>query len=83
MCSSPNIVQVIKARRMRWVGYAARMGRGVVQTRFWWGNPREGDYLEDPGVDARIIFGWIFRMLDVVIWTGSRWLRTGTDGGHL
>jgi len=29
--SSPNIVQVIKSRRMRWAGYMARMGeeRGV------------------------------------------------------
>jgi len=26
--SSPNIVQVIKSRRMRWAGYVARMGRG-------------------------------------------------------
>jgi len=31
MYSSPNIVRVIKSRRMRWVGYVARMveGRGV------------------------------------------------------
>jgi hypothetical protein len=29
--SSPNIVQVIKSRRMRWAGHVARMGeeRGV------------------------------------------------------
>jgi len=29
--SSPNIVQVIKSRRMRWTGHVARMGekRGV------------------------------------------------------
>jgi hypothetical protein len=26
--SSPNIVRVIKSRRMRWVGHVARMGRG-------------------------------------------------------
>jgi hypothetical protein len=26
--SSPNIVRVIKSRRMRWVGHAARMGEG-------------------------------------------------------
>jgi hypothetical protein len=27
---------------------------------FWWGNVREGDHLEDPGIDERIILGWIF-----------------------
>jgi hypothetical protein len=25
--SSPNIIRVIKSRRMRWVGYVARMGQ--------------------------------------------------------
>jgi hypothetical protein len=31
LCSSPNIVRVIKSRRMRWAGHVARMreGRGV------------------------------------------------------
>ena len=28
---------------------------------FWWGNLREGNYLQDPGVDRRIILRWIFR----------------------
>ena len=28
MYSSPNIVRVIKSRRMRWAGHVARMGRG-------------------------------------------------------
>jgi hypothetical protein len=27
--SSPNIVRVIKSRRVRWAGYVAQMGRGV------------------------------------------------------
>jgi hypothetical protein len=40
---------------MRWVGYVSSMWRGEVHTRFWWGNLREGDHLEDPSVDGIII----------------------------
>ena len=38
---SPNIVRVIKSRRMRWAGHVARMGeeRGCIVS--WWGNRRE------------------------------------------
>jgi hypothetical protein len=32
--SSPNIVMVIKSRRMRWAGHVARMGRGDVYRIF-------------------------------------------------
>jgi hypothetical protein len=30
--SSPNIIPVIKSRRLRWTGHVARMGRGEVHT---------------------------------------------------
>ena len=40
--TSPNIVRVIKSRRMRWAGHVAHMGkeRGCIGS--WWGNCREG-----------------------------------------
>jgi len=47
------------------------VGRVEVHTGFWWGNLRERDHLEDPGVDGRIILKWIFRKRDVRAWTGS------------
>jgi len=50
--SSPNIFRVIKSRRMRWAGHVARMGRREAYTGFWWGNLRERDHLEDPGVNG-------------------------------
>ena len=36
----PNIVRVVKSRRMRWAGHVALMGRGELHTGFWWGNMR-------------------------------------------
>ena len=52
---SPNIIRAIQSRRMRGVGHVARMGRAELYTGFWWGNRREKDHLEDPGLNGRII----------------------------
>jgi hypothetical protein len=38
---------------------------------FWWGNVRERDHLEDPGVDRRMILRWISRKWVLGAWTGS------------
>ena len=59
------------------------LGGTQAYSDFRWGNLRERDHLEDTGVDGSIILRWIFRKWDVGVWTGSRWLRIGTGGGHL
>jgi hypothetical protein len=44
---------------------------------------KEGEYLEDIGVDVKIIFKWIFKKCLEKGWTGLIWLRIQADGGHL
>jgi hypothetical protein len=52
--SSLNTVRVIKARRLRWVGHVACMGRGEVFTGFRLGSSKVRDHWEDPGTGGRI-----------------------------
>jgi hypothetical protein len=33
--SSPNIIRIIKSRRMRWTGHVARMGRRGMHIGYW------------------------------------------------
>ena len=81
--SSPNIVRVIKWRRMRWAEHVARMGEEKGCIGSWWGNRREGGHWIDLGVDGRIILERISRRWDVGIWTGLGWPRMETGGGRL
>jgi hypothetical protein len=53
--SSPNIIRVIKSRRMRQAGHVARMGERGDTHRVFWGDLRERDHLEDLSVDLKII----------------------------
>ena len=78
----PNIVRVIKSRRMRWAGHVARMGEGRGVHRVLVGKPEGKRKWGDPDVDGRIILRCIFRKWEGVE-TGWSWLRIGTGGGHL
>ena len=81
--SSPNIVWVIKSRRMRWAGHVACIGerRGIYSVLV--GKPEGKITWENPSVDERIILRWVFRQWDVGVWTGLSWLRIGMGGVHL
>jgi len=80
---SPDIVRVIKWRRMRWAGHIACMGerRGVYRVLV--GKPEGNRPLGRPRCRWGIILRWIFRKWDVGAWTGLIWLRIRTCGRHL
>ena len=46
------------------------LGGGEAHTGVWWQNSREGDHLEDTGIDGRIIFKMIFKKWEGKAWTG-------------
>jgi len=80
--SSPNIVRVIKSRRMRWAGHVARMDEEREVYRVLVGKPdgkRPLGRLRRRWVDnIRISRRW-----DVGVWTGLGWPRVQTGGGRL
>jgi hypothetical protein len=46
------------------------MGDRRGKTEFWWRELREGDHLQDAGVNGKIILKWIFKKLDA----GMDWI---------
>jgi len=57
--SSPNIVLVIKSRRMRWAGHVARMGKEKEVYRVLLGKPEGTNHWGDLGIDGWIMLGRI------------------------
>jgi hypothetical protein len=45
-------------------------------TGFWWGNLRERNHLENPGIVGRIILRWMFKRWDV---GGMDWIELAQD----
>jgi hypothetical protein len=52
--SSPNIVRVIKSRKMGGQDMWHAWGRGEVFTGFWLGGPKVRDHWEDLGIAGRV-----------------------------
>ena len=80
---SPNIVRVIKSRRIRRAGHVARMGerRGVYGVLVE--KPEGKRPLVRPRLRGRIILRRILRKWDVGVWTVSSWLWIRTGCGQL
>jgi hypothetical protein len=79
--SSPNIVWVIKSRRMRWAGHVARMGERRGAYRVLVGKPEGRRPLGRPRHRWEDNIKTDLR--EVGVWTGLGWLRIGTGGGRL
>jgi hypothetical protein len=73
--SSPNIIRVIKSRRMRWAGHWHAWGRGEVLTGFWLGGLNARDHWEDLGIGGRITLRWTLGRQGSMGRTGFGWLR--------
>jgi len=76
----PNIIWVIKLRRIIWAGHVARM----VNKRGAWcvfmGNLMERGHLGDPGVDGRPL---LKRDLKQLRWGGMDWIDLAQDMDRL
>jgi hypothetical protein len=79
--SSPNIVRVIKSRRMRWAGHVACMGEGRGVYRVLVGRPEGKRPLERPRRRWEDNIKMDLRETGIDGRTGFAWLRMGFSGG--
>jgi hypothetical protein len=68
--SSPNIIRVIKSRRMRWAGHVVRMGEGRGAYRILAGKPDGRRPLGRSRHRWRLILKLIFEKWDGMAWPG-------------
>jgi hypothetical protein len=81
--SSPNIIRVMKSRRMRWAGHVASMGEGRGAYRILLGRPEGRRPLGRPRRRWENDIKMVLQEVGWGAWTGLGWLRIGTGGGLL
>jgi hypothetical protein len=74
--SSPNIVRVIKSRRMRWAGHVARMGEGRGAYRVLVGRPEGKRPLGRPSRRWEDNFKMDLREIGI---DGANWVQVAQD----
>ena len=83
LCSLPNIVRVVKSRRMRWAGHVALMGVGRGVHKVLVGKSEGKRPLGRPRRRWEDNIKMDLQMWKGVVGTGWSWLRIGTGGEHL
>jgi hypothetical protein len=81
--SSPNIIWVIKSRRMRWARHVARMGDRRSAQRVLVGRPEAKKPLRRPGYRWEDDIKLDLQAVGGEAWTRLMWLRIGKGGGLL
>jgi len=81
--SLPNIVRVVKSRRMRWAGHVAHMGEGTGVYRVLVGKPEGKRPLGRPRRRWEDNIKIDLQEVGESCGTGWSWLRIGTGGEHL
>jgi hypothetical protein len=79
---SPNIIRVMKSRRISWAEHVARMGQKRGAYRILVGRPEGRRLFGRPRSRCEDNIKIIFKKWDGA-WTGLRWLRIETGGGSL
>jgi hypothetical protein len=77
--SSPSIIRIMKARKMRWTGHVARMGEKRIACRLLVGKPEGKGPLEGP---RRRWVDKIRMDLVEVGWGGVDWIDLAQDRGR-
>ena len=70
---SPDIIPLIKWRRLRWSWHAVGVGRRYTY-RISFGYAHEKNHWHDSEVDGGVISKWILKLHYVEMWTGFFWL---------
>jgi hypothetical protein len=65
--SLPSEIRMIQARRMRWTGSVARIGRRGMHIGYWCESQKEKYHYKDQDIGGWIILKWI---LDRMVWCG-------------
>jgi hypothetical protein len=78
--SSPNIIRVIKSRRLKWAGHVARTGERRCAYRALVGKPEGKSPLGRPRRRWEDNIKMDLREVGWGAWTGSIWLKIGTGG---